>query len=178
MILNQFFKYLDKYFLAEAATILLAVGLMFGSFAERQANASRVDTVPSLMINNLGQYKGQFLTVFYILGNRPFLATSQSQVDVDKVKSQKTLLIDKDQITMPAQQIEKENIRGSYNFVIIVVSTQDKPVWKNADGSIPPGQLSSLVNDGRQFSVINVISKQEIEASSISENQFFNWTLK
>ena len=149
------------------------------TLVDRQAEAAPYDDVPAIRVGQLGSFKGQTLTVMYVLGSKPIIALNPQQVFVSKVKLVKSFTIDQDQLQIDAVQIEKENFRGSYNMILLLVSAQANPIWENADGSIPSGQSSSVVTDHRQLSRVNVINKADADAViSAPGNNFLDWSLK
>lgn len=140
-----------KLIIINALTLIIGLGLMSGSVSQR-AEAARFETIPSLQVNKLGNYRGQYLTVLYAVGSRPFISTDSTQISISQVKEARTVYISADSMSLPAVQVEKEGFRPSYNIVVFVVSPQANYSWVNADGSVPQGmsktgnQMSSLVN--------------------------------
>src|SRR5665213_1144217 len=108
-------------------TLILGLGLMLSTLIDRQAKASLMDEVPAIHLHGLGNFRGQSLTVMYVLGSKPILATDSQQVYVSKVKAESTHIIQNDDVELPAQQIEKENFHGSYNMILVLVSAQANP---------------------------------------------------
>lgn len=150
-----------KLIIINALTLIVGLGLMSGSFSQRSAEAARFESIPSMQVNKLGNYRGQYLTVLYAVGSRPFIATDSSQITISQIKESRTVYISDDSMTLPAVQVEKEGFRPSYNIVVFVVSPQANYSWVNADGSVPQGMTAT---GNRMSSLINAINKTDVEA--------------
>lgn len=150
-----------KLIIINALTLIIGLGLMSGSVSQRNAEAARFETIPSLQVNRLGNMRGQYLTVLYAVGSRPFIATDSSQITISQVKESRTVYISDDTLTLPAVQVEKEGFRPSYNIVVFVVSPQPNYSWINADGSAPQGM--TLTNN-HMSSLINAINKTDVDS--------------
>lgn len=159
-----------KLLIINALTLIIGLGLMSGSVSQRNAEAARFESIPSIQVNRLGNLRGQYLTVLYAVGSRPFISTDASQVTISQVKESRTVYISADSMSLPKVQVEKEGFRPSYNIVIFVVSPQPNYSWVNADGSAPQGMTltnnhqSSLMNSINKTDVDNFISAQGEEA--------------
>ncbi|MEK2646018.1 hypothetical protein [Bdellovibrio sp. BCCA] len=149
-----------KLIIINALTLIIGLGLMSGSVSQRNAEAARFETIPSLQVNRLGNMRGQYLTVLYAVGSRPFISTDSSQISISQVKESRTVYISEDAMTLPSVQVEKEGFRPSYNIIVFVVSPQPNYSWVNADGSVPQGM--SLTNN-HMSSLINAINKTDVD---------------
>lgn len=149
-----------KLIIINALTLIIGLGLMSGSVSHRNAEAARFETIPSLQINRLGNLRGHYLTVLYVVGSRPFISTDSSQITISQVKESRTVYVSDDVVTLPSVQVEKEGFRPSYNMIVFVVSPQANYSWVNADGSAPQGM--TLTNN-HQSSLINAINKTDID---------------
>lgn len=149
-----------KLIIINALTLIIGLGLMSGSVSQRNAEAARFETIPSLQVNRLGNLRGQYLTVLYAVGSRPFISTDSSQISISQVKESRTVYISDDAMTLPSVQVEKEGFRPSYNIIVFVVSPQPNYSWVNADGSVPQGM--SLTNN-HMSSLINAINKTDVD---------------
>lgn len=149
-----------KLIIINALTLIIGLGLMSGSVSHRDAQASRVEAVPSIQVNRLGNYTGQYLTVLYAVGSRPFISTDSSQITISQVKESRTVYITADSMALPAVQVQKEGFRPSYNIVVFVVSPQSNYSWINADGSVPQGMTAT---NNRMTSLINAINKSDVD---------------
>lgn len=149
-----------KLIIINALTLLISLGIMSGSVSYRNAQAARFETVPSIKVNQLGNYRGQYLTVLYAVGSRPFISTDSNQITVSQVKEARTVYISDDSMSLPPVQVEKEGFRPSYNVIIFVISPQPNYSWVNADGSVPDGMT---VTNNRMSSLINAINKSELD---------------
>lgn len=153
-------------------TLLVGLGLMTGSISSQEAFAARFDTVPKLEISNLGNYRGQHLTVLYAIGARPLFSTNDNQVILSEVKEARSFVIRDDQIQLESLQVEKEGFRPSYNVIVIVVSPSPQFTWINADGTTPRGvELSN----NRQRSRVLVVNRSDMEniLSMTDQNSIF-----
>ena len=142
-------------------TLLIGLGLMSGSVSQRNAEAARFETIPSLQVNRLGNLRGQYLTVLYAVGSRPFISTDSSQINISQVKESRTVYVSSDSVTLPTVQVEKEGFRPSYNIVVFIVSAQSNYSWVNADGTIPQGMTNT---SNHMSSLINAINKTDVDA--------------
>jgi hypothetical protein len=124
-----------KFILINALTLIIGLGLMSGSVSQRKAHAARVEMIPALSVGGLGNLRGQYLTLLYVIASSPLIATESSQITVTQVKESRTVYIAADQMTLPAVRVEKEGFRPSYNMVLLVTSSQPDFSWTNADGS-------------------------------------------
>lgn len=150
-----------KLIIIHMLTLIVGLGLMSGAFTERNAQAARFESIPSLQVNKLGNLKGQYLTVLYAVGSRPFISTDSSQITISQVKESRTVYITEDTMTLPSVQVEKEGFRPSYNILVFIVSTKPDYSWINADGSVPQGVIAT---ENRQSSLINAINKSDVDA--------------
>ncbi|KYG60971.1 hypothetical protein AZI86_18835 [Bdellovibrio bacteriovorus] len=149
-----------KLLIINALTLIIGLGLMSGSVSQRNAEAARFEAIPSIQVNRLGNLRGQYLTVLYAVGSRPFISTDASQITISQVKESRTVYISADSMSLPKVQVEKEGFRPSYNIVIFVVSPQPNYSWVNADGSAPQGM--TLTNN-HQISLMNSINKTDVD---------------
>ncbi|ASD63252.1 hypothetical protein [Bdellovibrio bacteriovorus] len=149
-----------KLIIINALTLIIGLGLMSGSVSQRSAEAARFETIPSLQVNKLGNYRGQYLTVLYAVGSRPFISTENSSISISQVKEARTVYISADSMSLPSVQVEKEGFRPSYNIVVFVVSPQANYSWVNADGSVPQGMTAT---GNRLSSLINAINKTDVD---------------
>ena len=150
-----------KLVIINALTLIIGLGLMSGSLSQGTAQAARFETIPAMKVNKLGNLKGQYLTVLYAVGSRPFLSTDPSQINITQVKESRTVYITADAMALPAVQVEKEGFRPSYNIVVFVVSPQQNYSWVNEDGSTPQGTTAT---NNHLRSVANSINKTDIDA--------------
>lgn len=144
-----------KLIIINALTLIIGLGLMSGSVSQRNAEAARFETIPSMQVSRLGNLRGQYLTVLYAVGSRPFISTDASQINISQVKESRTVYITDDTLTLPQVQVEKEGFRPSYNIVVFVVSTQPNYSWVNADGSVPQGVTATANHMSTSISSIN-----------------------
>lgn len=150
-----------KLIIVNALTLIVGIGLMSGFVSYRGAEAARVETVPGLQVQKLGNYRGQYLTVLYAVGSRPFISTDSSQITVSQVKEARTVYISDDTMSLPSVQVEKEGFRPSYNMIVFVISSQPNYSWVNADGSVPQGVTPT---NNQMSSLINAINKSDVDA--------------
>lgn len=142
-------------------TLLFGIGLMADSFSPREAQAAATETVPKMEVQKLGNFKGQYLTVFYAVGTRPFIATDSSQFTLSEVKAIKTERIAEDLVTFPAIELQKQGFRPGYNLVVMVISPEANVSLTNANGAPIEGMPQT---DNRRTSLVRSFSKSDIEA--------------
>ncbi len=141
-------------------TLLIGLGLLSGSVSLKNAQAARFETIPPVQITHLGNYKGQYLTVLYAIGSRPFISTEATQLTLTQVKDSRTVYITSDKMALPAVQVEKEGFRPSYNMIVVIVSPKADFGWVNADGTRPQG--TSMTNN-KDVAVLNIINKVNVD---------------
>lgn len=149
-----------KLIIINALTLIIGLGLMSGSVSQRNAEAARFETIPSLQVNRLGNLRGQYLTVLYAVGSRPFISTDSTQITISQVKESRTVYISDDVMTLPPVQVEKEGFRPSYNIIVFIVSPQPNYSWINADGSAPQGMA---MTNNHMSSLTNAINKTDVD---------------
>ncbi len=157
-----------KLIIINALTLIIGLGIMSGSVSHRNAEAARFESIPSLQVNQLGNYRGQYLTVLYAVGSRPFISTDSTQITVSQVKEARTVYISDDVMSLPPVQVEKEGFRPSYNVIIFVISPQPNYSWINADGSIPQGMA---VTNNHMISLVNAINKSDVDSIISSQGE-------
>lgn len=155
-----------KLFVVNALTLIVGLGLMTGSFSSRDANAAPIDAVPKIQVQKLGNYKGQYLTAFYTVGNRPFLGTDSSQVTIDEVKEVRTVFIGADFAALPAVELAKQGFRPGYNLIVFVISPEPNYSWVNANGATVANMVPTA---NHRHSLIRSYTKGEVEALIIGQ---------
>lgn len=150
-----------KLIIINALTLIIGLGLLTGSLSQRSANAARFETIPALQVGTLGNYRGQYLTILYAVGSRPFISTDASQINISQIKESRTIYITDDAMATPAVQVEKEGFRPSYNIIVFIVSPQPNYSWVNADGTIPQGMAST---NNHLSSLINTVNRTNVDS--------------
>lgn len=140
-------------------TLLIGLGLLSGSVSLKSAQAARFETIPAVKVTSLENYRGQYLTVLYAVGSRPFTSNDSSQLSLSQVKDSRTAYITSDSMSLPSVQVEKEGFRPSYNMIVVVVSPSADFGWVNADGSQPQG---SPPTNNKEILALNVINKTDV----------------
>jgi hypothetical protein len=151
-----------KLFFINALILLIGVALMTGALSQDKSEAARLEKLPALEVQGLKDYRGQYLTVYYAIGSRPFISPDDSKITLSQVKEARSVYITDDSIKLTSTEIEKEGFRPSYNIVMFIVSKQPNYSWVNADGTVPQG-LSEGKN--RSFSLISSLNKTKIDKS-------------
>lgn len=150
-----------QFLFINALTLIIGLGLMSGSFSANDAQAAPTETVPKIQVQQLGNYKGQYLTAFYAVGTRPFLSTDSSQFTLTEVKAIKTQVVNADFVTLPAVDLQKQGFRPGYNLVVIAISPAPDYSLVNADGSAIAGMPNT---SNHRASLLRSFSKAEIES--------------
>lgn len=157
-----------KFVIINALTLIIGLGLMSGSISQKDAQPAHFEAIPSLKITQLGNYRGQYLTVLYAVGSRPLLADDENKISLSQVKDSRTAYITGDSLQLPSTQVEKEGFRPSYNMVLFVVSKQPNFSWINSDGRLPQGLT---LTKNQQRSLIKSLNKSEIETFTKARGQ-------
>lgn len=144
-----------KLLLINALTLIVGIGLLSGSFSQRDAQAARFEQIPALEIQKLGNFRGQYVTVLYAVGSKPFIATKESQVQLSQVKEARSVYVTGDKVALPSVQVEKEGFRPSYNMIVIVVSPLPNFSWVNSDGTVPQGMILSSNQTSSKVQIVN-----------------------
>lgn len=155
-----------QFIFINALTAIIGLSLMSGSFSNNDAHAAASDLVPKIELQKLGNYKGQFLTAYYAVGSRPFIATDSSQVKLTEIRSVNTQAIDSDVVVLPALELQKQGFRGGYNLLVLVISPVPGFSWLNADGSQTAG---ASVSENHRATLIRSFSKAEIESLAVGQ---------
>ncbi len=149
------------FFFINALTLILGLGLMSGSFSANDAQAAPSETVQTIQIQKLGNFKGQYLTAFYAVGTRPFLSTDSSQFTLSEVKVAKTMVVNADFVTLPPVDLQKQGFRPGYNLLVVAISPAPDFSYVNADGSAITGMPNTT---NHRATIIRSFSKAEIES--------------
>lgn len=132
-------------------TLVFGLGLMSEAFAQRAAVASRMDTVPSIRINNTSSLHGRYIHVLYAIGRRlPLEMTRFPQLDI--VRAANSVLISGSSVQFPGLTLEKITFRGSYNMIVIVSSNSPEIKWANPEDSVRI-----------DYSLLNIIEKSTVD---------------
>lgn len=150
-----------QFLFINALTLIIGIGLMSGSFTPNDAQAAPTEVVPKIQIQQIGNYRGQYLTAFYAVGTRPFLATDSSQVTLSEVKAIRTEVIQDDFVTLPQIELQKQGFRPGYNLVVVVISPEPDYSFVNANGEPIVGMPQTK---NQRSSLIRSYSKAEIES--------------
>lgn len=152
-----------QFYLINALTLLIGLGLMSGSFSSRDAQAARKDSVPRIQVQQLGGYHGQYLTVYYASGTKPFLGQSAT---LSQVKTVRTNQISSDISELPALDLPRAGFQPGYNLLVLVVSPTPEFSWVNPDQTSPNGiNLTANHNVSR----VRIFTRTQVE--SLYESQ-------
>ncbi len=157
-----------KLLFVNALILLIGVALMTGALSRDKSEAARLERLPALEVQGLKNYRGQYLTVYYAIGSRPFISPDDSKINLSQIKEARSVYITNDTIKLTSTEIEKEGFRPSYNIVMFIVSKEPNYSWVNADGSIPLG-LTGGKNSS--FSVISSLNKTKIDRTLLHNNK-------
>lgn len=113
-------------------TLVLSLGIMSGSFAQRNASASRTDLVPAIQIMNTQSLNGKYIHAIYAVQRAGFIGVTPTP-NLEKLRSIQTQKVQSNVVSFPSLSIEKEPFRGSYNVVVFVVSDLPTITWVNPD---------------------------------------------
>jgi len=127
-------------------TLLLGLGLMSGSFAQRNAEARRFDTIPSIRLQNTGSLQGRYIHVLYFVGQRlPIEVTASPKIRV--AREVQRMKVTGNEVTFPSVTIEHMPLIGTYNLILIVVSDSSEILWVNPEDNVQPNyQQLRLLN--------------------------------
>lgn len=120
-----------KLFMINALTLIVGLGLMSGSFSSQDASASGSENVPKIQVQKLSSYRGQYLTVYYGYGTRPFLNSDVQALKLNEIKETRTSYIAGDYVDLPTLQLAKDGVRLGYNLAVFVVSREPRFDWSN-----------------------------------------------
>lgn len=152
-----------KTLLIKSVLCIFGIALFFSISANAQAVS-----VPSLEINSLGSYNGKFLTVYYAIGNRAAIATSDDQITMREVKLKKTFQINGNSVVAPRVDLSRSGIFMAYNLVVMVVHSDANYSWKNVNGSTPEGELMSLSS---QTLAVDSLTKTELDSIRVGDTE-------
>lgn len=118
-------------------TLLLGLGIMSGSFAQRTATAARQDLVPAVQINNTQKYNGKYLHAIYGIQKAGFIGVTPAP-HLEKIRVVQTQRVQTNTVLFNSVTIEKEPFRGSYNILVFVISDKPQVRWVNPDQAMQP----------------------------------------
>lgn len=136
------------------------LGFLIMSLLAAPVSAQTV-TVPALEIGRLGPYNGQYLTVYYGVGNKAAISTAKDQLTLREVKAKKTLRISGNSASLPEVTLKREGITMAYNLIVLVVHGSEPFSWKNANGTLPKGEVAQ--GAGAPIAV-DALTKSELDA--------------
>lgn len=134
----------------------LAVAMVTGL-----TNAHADEQVGAITVNNLGNLRGNYLSVYYGVGSRASIATSASQVTLREVRAKVTVRIDGNSVTIPAIQLQRSGISVAYNIIAFAVHRGASYVLVNADGSAPKGETATQTSE---LLLMDSLTKSEVTA--------------
>lgn len=118
-------------------TLLFGLGIMSGSFAQRTASAARRDVVPSLQVNNTQNLNGKYVHAVYAIQRAGFIGVTPAPY-LERIRTIQSQKVQTNSVVFPSVTIDKEPFRGSYNIVVVVVSSQATIRWVNPDQAVQP----------------------------------------
>jgi hypothetical protein len=127
---------------------------------------SLTESVPPIAVGGLENFKGQYLHVYYVVGQTQFL-DQKRQIHVREMKRIDMVTINQNEINLPSVHVAKKTIFAAYNYVILVVSKTPEHTLYNPNGTIAPGQPESATqpDDSSVYKV--AISKAELLGPSM-----------
>lgn len=137
------------------------------------ANAAPTDKVKPLSVRGLEAFKDHFVSVFYVIGNKPIVSVDSRQIEVTTIKSALGPLRvgTGNSLELPEVEIPRVGFRPSYNFVLFVVHVQSQFVWSNADGTVPADPRGITPQSGNMVAAkVFSLSKSEIEKLDADQN--------
>ena len=130
--------------------------------AGRLTPSARFEVVPEMQVYRLGNFRGQFLHVLYVISYNPFIATTVEQTIVKEIRlAAKPIKLDSDFVNLPSVSIEKSGISGAYNNILFVISKDENFSWKNSDLSLIENYKDTGAN---QKSLVKSVKITQIEA--------------
>lgn len=150
-----------KLFIVNTLTLLTFLALVSGVVPTSPANAGDQGAqIPPVAVIDLGNYRGQYLNVIYAQAYKPFMSRDSALLSVEKIARVESFKIKGDSLKLSPQKLPSDGSAAPYNRIIFVISPQKNFSWKNADGSIPEGVLSTK---NQQISLVNSINRKTVE---------------
>lgn len=116
-----------------ALTLVLGLGLMNGSFAQRVAEAGPTESIPAIKITNTRPFLGRYIHVLYAIA-RPGALNVTKVPYIDYARLARTVQVTGDEVNFePVIGLEKIKFRGAYNMIIFVWSYDPVISWANQD---------------------------------------------
>ncbi|MGZ3744587.1 MAG: hypothetical protein ACXWRE_17210 [Pseudobdellovibrionaceae bacterium] len=150
-----------QFFFITVLALIVGLSLMSGSFSANDAQAASIQKIPKIQIQKLGNFKGQYLTVFYAMGTRPFWSSGSAQATLSEIRVTKTEFITSSFITLPEIELQKKDFQPVYNLAMMVISPRPGFSFVNADGSTIKGMTET---QNHQATLLRTFSKAEIES--------------
>lgn len=127
--------------LIQSRKFILMAGIFLASLLSLTEALANTTKVPGLKISGLGNYRGQFLSVYYTYGKRPSLSVGTSDFDLKHVIQKRTISITADSVSVPEVEL---NLIGLWplkpNFIGFIIHPQATVTFINADNSLPKNE--------------------------------------
>ncbi|MFN9068224.1 MAG: hypothetical protein ACK5V3_13410 [Bdellovibrionales bacterium] len=115
-------------------TLLLSLGIMSGSFAQRSATAARQDLVPGFQLNRTQNLNGKYIHAIYAIQKAGFIGVTPVP-HLEKIRVVQTQKVQTNSVIFNTVTIEKEPFRASYHVEVSEVTEKPQVRWANPDQS-------------------------------------------
>ncbi len=124
-----------------------------------------LERVPPISVGGLDKYKGQYIKIYYVVGQSQFL-NQQAEIQVLQIKRIDAAKISGADLSVPSVLIPKIAFFAAYNYVIIAISKDPNYTLYNPDGSLVQGQILDSVQPFDSNAIKVAVSKAELLAPS------------
>jgi hypothetical protein len=145
--------------LSRASGVVLFCAITFSTIAS-QSHAN-TKTIDRLEISGLGNYRGQYLSLYYGTGSRASFSVGTSYFDIFKVMFKRTVLIESDIVISEAVVLSLVGFTPRRpNFIGIAIHPNPEVTFLNPDSSVPENENP---NNSRSISRLDSLTFRELE---------------
>lgn len=148
-------------------TILTFLAGTLALLTEVRAQEVRLYTVNPIQLHGLQNYKGKYLTVYYGLGSRGSLTTSEDQITLREVKEKRSFQITDEALNIPEINLKRSNVFIPFNIIVFVIHDGPNFTWINGNSSVPDGEL---LTPNRSSQAVDSLTKIEFDQLKSSQN--------
>lgn len=128
--------------------------------------------IGAIRVQNLTPTKGRFLTVFYVVGEKP-MGGSDSDLIVHTIKHVvPSILVTENSVTLPTVDLQVTKDEPGYNYVIFAFHNEAQFFWTNSNNEHPddPRFRMGAVYMRNQPASVKIYSKSQLFKLATAQN--------